>query len=98
MVDLDANEIEEVILTTIFGILYVTGVPLLIWRCKKEPIRSRGWVLALLQITYCWFDMGLSISSGAPCFVDNLDTVSTLILWIYPYFIRYCGAITPPFV
>jgi len=33
-----------------YGVLYLTGVPLILLRRNYEPIKSRGWVLSVLQV------------------------------------------------
>jgi len=84
-----ADYIEQLVLTSTYSLLYVVGVPLFIWRSSREPIRSRCWALATFQATYCLFDMCISASQNLPpCFPRQLDTVWTMLLWIYPFFIR----------
>jgi len=80
---------EQLVLTCVYCLLYIIGVPLLIWRSNVEPIRSRCWILAVLQAPYCVFDLSLSAAQDLPpCFLRQLDTIWALLLWIYPYSIR----------
>jgi len=74
-------------------LLYVFGVPLFIYRRHTEPIRGRGWLLAVLQISYLVFDCAIRqasrSSTNIPCFLTLFDSIALMPLWIYPYFIRY---------
>jgi len=82
---------EQEVLTTFYCALYAVGIPLFLWRREREPIKSRCWMLAVLQVTYCLFDLSVRMSelnTQVPCLLALTNSIMTLPLWMYPYFLR----------
>ena len=73
-----------------YGLLYFGGVPLFVYFRAREPIRSRGWLLSVLQMTAALIDVILRTLSYTmvTCGVDTWRSIWLLPLWVYPYFIR----------
>jgi len=74
----------------IYGVLYLIGIPAFIYFRHHEPIKSRGWVISVLQMTAALVDLvmrGISFENTT-CPADTWRGLWLLPLWIYPYFGR----------
>jgi len=80
----------DIAMTSIYGFLYLVGIPLFILLRNREPIRSRGWLIATMQMTVALVDLILRSLTWrrTTCMVDNWRGVLVIPLWIYPYYGR----------
>jgi len=87
---LDTEDIVDLVLSSIFFALYLVGVPLFLVRRNKEPIRSRGWALGVLQMSAIGIDMILRLLGFTylPCLLLYIRGMTILTVWVYPYFLR----------
>lgn len=85
---LDAN--INIAMGAIFSFLYLLGIPAFIWFRNREPIRSRGWLISVLQMSAALVDVHMRGEGYYPvgCLADTWRSVCLLPLWIYPYFGR----------
>jgi len=76
--------------SSIYSLLYVIGIPTFIYLRNREPIRSRGWLISVMQMTVALIDLIMRAVSEeiTTCPVDTWRGLWLVPLWIYPYFGR----------
>jgi len=89
---------EMMAISCLYFALYAVGIPLFLIRHKHVPIRDRGWLLAVLQMTYCLFDILVRFPAlTAPCMLLTINSMSTIPVWLYNYFPRYAVCVNVHF-
>ena len=65
-------------------------MPLFILLRRREPIRSRGWVIPVMQMTAALVDMVMRslLWRRTTCLMDNWRGILLLPLWLFPYYGR----------
>jgi len=87
---MNPEELTNIVFAAIYTLFYITGIPLFIYFRNKEPIRSRGWLLSVLQMTPPLIDLHMRGEGydPVPCSADTWRSICLIPLWIYPYFTR----------
>lgn len=86
---LNGYELQDLAFLITFSVLYLAGLPLFIIRRQKEPIRSRGWLLVILQLSVLMVDLPIrTAASQIGCFMTLAEDLFLIPLWTYPYFVR----------
>ena len=78
------------ILSAVYFALYLPGAILFVIRRNHEPIKSRLWILAFLQMSVVCLDLLLRLigPDKVGCFVSTAQNLIILPVWAYPFFIR----------
>jgi len=90
MPELSLDQSIDIGAASIYTLLYIVGIPVFLLMRNREPIKSRVWLISVLQMTAAWVDLILrAISEGiTTCPVDTWRGMWLLPLWVFPYFGR----------
>jgi len=74
----------------IYFALFLVGIPLFIHLRRWEPIKSRGWVISVVQMSWVAIELALRIMgyTMVGCAVDMLRNLLLVPLFLFPYYLR----------
>jgi len=87
---LDVEAKINIGMTVFYGFFFMFGIPILVLLRNREPIRSRGWVTVVLQMSAAMVDLLLRALTPAVtgCWVQNWRYLWFIPIWVFPYFAR----------